>query len=581
MTGVHQRRSGDEAGFVLVFTLIVMVAGIVLGSAGLFWATQEVKVAQNVNNKKRTFYLADAGAEYALTFMNNQLQATTFETWFADAAHADLQADGITWRTKNGSPPPYTLNGVTMQPVIEGPPSGPYTVTVEANDRGSISKVTATLRQLPNTAYVFDNAYFINNWGWFYGSGITSNGDVRSNGDFDTRSGPAINGRILAADQISSDASGIRGANDFVEVEEYPDPVTGEKRWRQKMVAGNFVPVNKLNPDTTQLAMPNLKDLTYYEAQAHAKSGSLKCWDPAANAYMSVDAVQGDDAGEKQGLYCAGDVAHPILLSGPVVVRGDLVIKGKIDGAGSIYSGGNTYVAGDLEYLRHTGASRPRYGVSTDSVNFQDRPDAAKNGNDPIGVVNGYVDQRTLNGDPLASLSARKNVIIGDYTGTTGGNWTSGTYLYGMGKEDGVGPDGIAGTADDTTPNGVLDPGEDTDEDGNLRTTNYTYAADVVTNLSTIDNLPAGTTEFSQVATNAISTLEGIFYTNHAVAGRLGSNAVVNGVMISKDEAIRFTNTLAFNYDERIHSRYLGLNSSVDLDLPKILAIGVQEWKAE
>jgi len=581
MTGVHQRRSGDEAGFVLVFTLIVMVAGIVLGSAGLFWATQEVKVAQNVNSKKRTFYLADAGAEYALTFMNNQLQATTFETWFADAAHADLQADGITWRTKNGSPPPYTLNGVTMQPVIEGPPSGPYTVTVEANDRGSVSKVTATLRQLPNTAYVFDNAYFINNWGWFYGSGITSNGDVRSNGDFDTRSGPTINGRILAAGQISSDASGIRGANDFVEVEEYTDPVTGERRWRQKMVAGNFVPVNKLNPDTPKLAMPNLKDLTYYEAQAHAKSGSLRCWDPAANAYKSVDAVQGDDAGEKQGLYCAGDVAHPILLSGPVVVRGDLVIKGKIDGAGSIYSGGNTYVAGDLEYLRHTGASRPRYGVSTDSVNFQDRPDAAKNGNDPIGVVNGYVDQRTLNGDPLASLSARKNVIIGDYTGTTGGNWTSGTDLYGMGKEDGVGPDGIAGTADDTTPNGVLDPGEDTDGDGNLRTTNYTYAADVVTNLSTIDNLPAGTTEFSQVATNAISTLEGIFYTNHAVAGRLGSNAVVNGVMISKDEAIRFTNTLAFNYDERIHSRYLGLDSGVDLDLPKILAIGVQEWKAE
>jgi hypothetical protein len=329
--------------------------------------------------------------------------------------------------------------------------------------------------------------------------------------------------------------------------------------------------------------MPNLKDLTYYEAQAHAKGGSLKCWDPAAaagaGAYKVVDAVQGDDVGEKLGLYCAGDAAHPILLTGPVVVRGDLVIKGKIDGTGSVYSGGNTYVAGNLEYVQHTGASRPQWNGQV--VNYNDTPDAAKNGGHPLDVADGYVEQRTLAGDPLAALSARKNIIIGDYTGTTGGSWPSGTYLYNMGREDGVGPDGIAGTADDTTPNGRLDPGEDIDEDGVLRTANYSLNADVATTLSAIDNLPAGTTAFSQIATNAISTLEGVFYTNHAVAGRLGSGAVINGAMISKDEAIYFTNTLAFNYDERIHSRYRGLASSVDLDLPKVLTIGVREWKSE
>jgi hypothetical protein len=258
-------------------------------------------------------------------------------------------------------------------------------------------------------------------------------------------------------------------------------------------------------------------------------------------------------------------------------VRGDLIIKGKIEGTGTIFSGGNVYVADNLEYLQHTGASRPTYNGQL--VDYDQVPDAAKNGNDPHGVVDGYVEQRAS--DPLASLSARRNVIIGDYTGTTGGSWPSGAYLYGMGREDGVGPDGIAGTADDTTPNGVMDPGEDIDQDGNLRTTNYTFAADVVANFSTIDNLPAGTTAFSQIATNAISTLEGIFYTNHAVAGRLGGNAVVNGAMISKDEAISFTNTLVFNYDERVHSRYLGHDGSAELDLPKILAIGVQEWKAE
>ena len=605
MIGANQRRSGDEAGFVLVLTLIVMVAGVVLGSAGLFWATQEVKIAQNVNDKKRTFYLADAGAEYALTFMNNQLRATTFETWFTDNTNTTkAQVGGVDiYTTRAGFPAPYTLNGVTMQPVIEGPVSGPYTVTVVANDRGSISKVTATLRQFPNTAYVFDNAYFINNWGWFYGSGITTNGDVRSNGEFDTRSGPTINGHIYAAGQIRTDGSGIRGMTDFV------NP--------------------KRNPGVARQPMPNLKDLSYYEEEAKKKAQigeaaqhpSLECWNPMLNSgagdyqkvyavhrcglgpdgvpdtaddFLGMDGVKDSVGGsvddcwgpdgnqstvadnDREGLYCDGTV-HPIKLTGPVVVRGDLVIKGKIMGTGSIYSGGNVYAAGDLEYTQHTGANRPKYNDQL--VDYDQVPDVAKNGNDPHGVVDGYVEQRAS--DPLASLSARKNVIIGDYTGTTGGSWPSGSYLYNMGKEDGVGPDGIAGTADDTTPNGVMDPGEDIDEDGVLRTTNYTFNKDVATDLSKIDNLPAGTTAFSQIATNAISTLEGIFYTNHAVAGRLGSNAVVNGVMISKDEAIYFTNTLDFNYDERIHSRYLGIAGNVDLDLPKILTIGVQEWKAE
>jgi hypothetical protein len=606
MIGARRRRPEDEGGFVLILSLIVMVAGLALGSAGLFWATQEVKVAQNVNDKKRSFYLADAGAEYALTFMNNQLRATTFETWFTDNTNTtNAVVEGVTiYTTRAGFPPPYTLNGVAMQPVIEGPADGPYTVTVEADDRGSISKVTAIFRQFPNTARVFDNAYFINNWGWFYGAGITANGDVRSNGDFDARSGPTINGQVFAAGLIKTDGSGINGKSSFVQYQydeaghvvrqpKYagePEPYTGDP-----VILGA---APKRGPNQPKLPMPNLKDLGYYEAKAreHVVDNplvpSLRCWDAAANAgagaYFDVFGVQGDDAGEKQGLYCAGDAAHPVLLSGPVVVRGDLVIKGKIDGTGSIYSGGNTYVAGNLEYVQHTGANRPMYNGQL--VNYNDTPDTLLNGGKPLDVVDGYVEQRIFNGDPLASLSARKNVIIGDYTGTTGGSWPSGTYLYTMGKEDGVGLDGIAGTTDDTTPNGRMDPGEDIDEDGVLRTTNYTYAADVVTNLTTIDNLPAGTTAFSQIATNAIGKLEGVFYTNHAVAGRLngdgdttrtGSNAIVNGAMISKDEAIYFTNTLDFNYDERVNSRYVGLDSGVDLDLPKILTIGVQEWKAE
>lgn len=50
---------------------------------------------------------------------------------------------------------------------------------------------------------VFDYAYFVNNYGWFYGFSPTSmivNGDVRANGNMDISGGfPTINGMIVAA----------------------------------------------------------------------------------------------------------------------------------------------------------------------------------------------------------------------------------------------------------------------------------------------------------------------------------------------------------------------------------------------
>ena len=39
---------------------------------------------------------------------------------------------------------------------------------------------------------VFDNAYFVNNYGWFQGSAITANGDVRANGNLYLDSGCTV-----------------------------------------------------------------------------------------------------------------------------------------------------------------------------------------------------------------------------------------------------------------------------------------------------------------------------------------------------------------------------------------------------
>ena len=45
---------------------------------------------------------------------------------------------------------------------------------------------------------VFNNAYFVNNYGWMSGSGIIINGDIRANGDLSIN-GSTINGRLISA----------------------------------------------------------------------------------------------------------------------------------------------------------------------------------------------------------------------------------------------------------------------------------------------------------------------------------------------------------------------------------------------
>ena len=59
--------------------------------------------------------------------------------------------------------------------------------------------VAETVRFAQSRSKVFDNAYFVNNYGWFQGSGGTANGDVRSNGDMYLDSRCKVNGSVYAA----------------------------------------------------------------------------------------------------------------------------------------------------------------------------------------------------------------------------------------------------------------------------------------------------------------------------------------------------------------------------------------------
>lgn len=397
----------------------------------------------------------------------------------------------------------------------------------------SVVAVSAALAILYPPSYVFDYVYFLNNWGWFYGRGITANGDVRSNGDFDFADNPKVYGDVYASGEIRGTWETPPGQsyNAYEEVE--------------------------------KLQMPNLQTLGFYENLAFERNGYIKIGEE-----LVIDRVFGDEEGETGNIILEGSPSNPIKIKGPVVVRGDVVIKGRVEGTGTIYAGRNIYIAGNLDYKNAPSSPRPA--------------------SDDPKVVDGWVE---ANKDKdLIGLAARENVIIGDYTkdpyfGYSGGNkWYSNYWLFEMGSED-VGDDGIPDTnvwIDDpkhpnggywtnpTENDGIFQPDkEDLDGDG-LFDDDYNWS-DVQTQvpITNFQRLPPNTDEFGDIATNYINKIECIIYTNHACAGRLGRGVKFNGAVVSKDEALIYRNTITLNYDERIHSRYRkNPNWLIDLCLP-------------
>jgi hypothetical protein len=186
----------------------------------------------------------------------------------------------------------------------------------------------------------------------------------------------------------------------------------------------------------------------------------------------------------------------------------------------------------------------------------------------------------------MVAYAATGSIILGDYTkdshyGYSGSDrWYSNDYLFDMGDED-VGNDGIPDTGDAGEGDGVFDPTtEDLDGDG-VWDHDYTWN-DVQTqaDITSYDNLPAGVTSFSDLASNSTTKIEGIYYTNHAWAGRTGNAVKFNGSIISKDEAIIYRNGLTFNYDERASSRYNDdPNRFIDLGLPRIRGVYLLSWQ--
>lgn len=496
-----------KKGFALIVAMTFLSVLFIGGSSYLYMTTNEAKYTERQVDTQKAFFLADSGVERAIWRVknNNIISSEVFQLKGAGTAANYLEDQNIT---------------VTIASLG----SSLYQVTSTVQVGNSTKTLNAIIQKDPPSK-VFDYGYFINNWGWFYGSGITSRGDVRSNGRFDFRSRPRVEGDIYAGYEVDDGGQGIRGSGG--------DP-------------------ENQHPNSEKLGMPNLEDLSYYENKATSSGSSIK-----VNGVTLVDGVFGDDVDENGNIVLIGTHSKPIVIDGPVVIRGDVVIKGVVEGQGCIYAGRNVYLADDIQY--RTAPSSPRPAANN--------PGAVDN------WVNAHKDK------DLVGFAARESIIMGDYTGETGGRWYSNYWLFNMGDED-VGEDGIPDTDDAHEDDGVFQSEhEDLDGDG-VRDHDYGWT-DVQTQVPITEfaNCPNNVNDFGDIADNALNRLDGVFYTNHAFAGRTGNGVQINGAIVSKDEAIIYRNTLTINYDERLHSRYATDGSSIiDLNLPSTKKVAIIRW---
>jgi Tfp pilus assembly protein PilX len=498
----------------------------------------------------------------------------------------------------------------------------------------------ATVRVGIMPSGVFDYSYFINHFGWFAGfpsGGARANGNVRANGHFDVLSGYFTCNGNPQYNPFTGNMSSTGG----VSAGGYVFPLDGSRYQGMAQYAENrhsYAGVDNSVWDPAVVDMPNLNDPTdadgddnvqelnpYYEQLARGElggdAGRVGIDDNGdgelQDSEVLFEGAWGDIDSENGNVVLTGSSSKPIIVDGPVVVTGDLVVKGTVKGQGAFYVGRNTYMAGTVRYSDPPSA-RPtyNYGVETPEE-YQNR-------------VNNWVD---ANRDKdLVSFQTRENVVLGDHTEyywrkyiTNSGGWLRD--YRNDGSED-VGDDGIFGdltssgnpygasakerdgywtvdlynpetgeraTADLLINSGAVEvptgwsvvpgSGEDVDGDGQYDD-GYSYNDfELNGSWNPTDYLNCPTdphnNTFSEFADFTVGSVDGAIYTNHAMAGWFGNDAIVNGSLIARNEALIVGGTtLTLNHDERLTGTN-GSASNYSIYLSRIKGVVTVAWEQQ
>jgi len=594
-----RRKNQARRGSALVGTVTVLVGLLGVLYVASAMSVTEVRDSRRAVDDVRTRYLADSGVECGINFLSQAVKN-----------NPQNPLKGLTNLFTAG---PMTL--FVGQPVMNGTEKvGAYSVamstvqqtgssiTVAIDSTGylpdapanlpagkhpsSWHSVRTTVKYTLAPSQVFDYAYFINNWGWFYGDTIYANGNVRSNGQFDAAGyAPTVTGQptydSVAWDGAHATLSGYHDDNhDGLQDGKDGGVFSGWDIINVQHLQGQGGSPASQHDFQPQVPMPNLTDLTYYETNAITSGGNI-----TIGGVTVTNAVYGDEPGEKQNLYLVGTAANPITLHGPVVVRGNLIISGYVTGQGAIYSGGNVYCPDSVKYVNPPSSPRP-------ADNSQSATETWLSAN--------------WNKDFLG-LFARKSVALGDFTDGTWQyyeSWWMSDPMNASNEDQGsdgipntrAGKDGIMGTADDDVleNDGVFTiqhysaqdqalglippgahvgdpiPGTGEDIDGNGVYDGSMTLANIINPpaLNTTNwggNMPVGgIANYHDVASMTANHMDAVFYTNHSFCYTVlgGEPATINGALVSRNEDIIYgTPNVQFNYDCRLLGGSSGMAS--------------------
>ncbi len=464
----------------------------------------------------------------------------------------------------------------------------------------------------PGNKAVFNFSYFVNNFGWMWGSPIYIHGNVGSNANLSFKYGPTVNGYLFAAVNPALNSAGTinNGMPKHDSLTSYLNkaasnsmmPPANPSYWVDSNSNGTVEPdvdtvqdyalgypgTQEVKTGSDPLPMPYLGDLTQYKQDAINLGGTVKQLkapglDPnnPDNYNILVSAVYGDDDGEngmistqtgdavtvtplnqkldesnqeKNGNAAfIGTAAQPLVIDGPVVITNDLALKGVVKGQGTFYTGRNLHVAGNIEYSDKT----------------------AWNGNDPAFTATEEANKQK----DLVGYAVKGSIILGQYTRYNTGsddswNWTVNTFFKGNFADPSV----QAYQSDPTDESiGYYDPLTETfhgnykaDDGGKRYSANEEIETDDTGAPATVNRRYYESSfsheYFASIATSRPTKLHGIFYTNHLIGGRMGKTEIL-GSIVARDEGIVFNTRLDMYYDPRSSSSG-ATSSSVSINLP-------------
>ena len=482
------------------------------------------------------------------------------------------------------------------------------TIVAEAartNPGGTVSRqiVAETVRFAMQRSKVFNNAYFVNNYGWFQGSGCTANGDVRANGDMYLDSRCKINGRVFAA---RNEELGVDGdVTNYGTMDGYStyksttygvanmarplavDPNTGDT------VAGGYdAPANPTTQDKQsrvhaneerETEMPFIGDLTSEDSDYRQWIDELRASDPSMckikqggkvlvdKFYNGVGPSGDPSLADKGVLVLEGTQTNPIEVNGPVVVASDVIIKGYVKGQGTIYSGRNVHIVGNIQYMNPPSWSGKR---ANDNNSSKDMLGLMAKGNIVMGD---YTDStwlssiRTyLTSQPYVQQYACDSTddLIG-YPATFGGSYEAVERVMEMGSasEADHAPGGWNSGSGQFGKVREVGTGQyEMKQVYNSRTRRYEWqnveikAPGTAYDRRYYESVALDSEISSRCST--ITRIDAVLYNNHGIFGKLGKCSI-NGSLVCRNEGLQYSSNLYLNWDMRLYS---GSSESVDND---------------